>query len=248
MKFNIFLLEDNDVERQQFKYMLKQIIGNRPALSQSSIRTFANASSLNRHLPLPSNKNIFILDLEINNNLQAGLKMSQAIRQRDSQATIIFLTVHDEFLYVSYKYRVNALDFIDKKQKTVQIDLMKDFDMILSEQQKSKDELTLTFKNNIGIFRIPINHILYFETNRNQKRHSFLVTDNNEQRPINGSLGQLADQLSEYHFYRVHRSFLVNIDNIKEIKGNTIYFFNSPATCLISRLKKRSFLSALSHH
>lgn len=222
MKFNIFLLEDNNVERQQFKQILQAIINSKHALSHSVITSFANTDSLNRHLPSPSSRNIFILDLEINGEPQAGLKMSQVIRQHDPQAYIIFLTIHDEFLYQSYKYRVNALDFIDKKQGTIRDDLTKDFTTILSQQQRSQNGVKLTFRNNASVFRIAVNNILYFETNHDQRRHSFLITDNNERLPINASLNQLADQLTEYHFYRSHRSFLVNIDNIEEIQDSTI--------------------------
>ena len=36
------------------------------------------------------------------------------IRQQDANAVIIFVTTHSEFAPISFKYKVSALDFIDK--------------------------------------------------------------------------------------------------------------------------------------
>ena len=43
-----------------------------------------------------------------------GLDIAKEIRKKDPNATIVFVTTHSEFMPVTFKYRVAALDFIDK--------------------------------------------------------------------------------------------------------------------------------------
>ncbi|WP_251545918.1 response regulator [Limosilactobacillus caecicola] len=71
-------------------------------------------------MPEPSVNNVYILKLEIDDDSQAGLKFSQEIRKFDLKASIIFLTVHDEFLSTTYKYQVEALDFIVKRNDSIE--------------------------------------------------------------------------------------------------------------------------------
>lgn len=42
------------------------------------------------------------------------LEVASEIRQQDANAVIIFVTTHSEFAPISFKYKVSALDFIDK--------------------------------------------------------------------------------------------------------------------------------------
>ena len=42
------------------------------------------------------------------------MEIAKEIRSRDPYAVIVFVTTHSEFMPVTYRYRVSALDFIDK--------------------------------------------------------------------------------------------------------------------------------------
>lgn len=243
---NLFLLEDNPTEREQFKNIILDITNNQLYV-RATVQCFASDVELSQHLPAPSNKNIFILDLEINGDRQAGLRISKTIRKHDPHATIIFLTVHDEFLYVSYKYRVSALDFIDKHQGSIRADLFYDLQTVLN-QQKDNESPMVAFHNSAGFFRIAVNRIAYFETNHEQTRHSFLLTTDNEQIEVSYSLNQLAELLTDYSFFRVHRAFLVNVDNILKVdlQKQRVEFVGGTISCPLSRLKKRGLLNMVS--
>lgn len=42
------------------------------------------------------------------------MEIAREIRLKDPNAVIVFVSTHSEFMPVTYKYRVSALDFIDK--------------------------------------------------------------------------------------------------------------------------------------
>ena len=55
----------------------------------------------------------FFLDIEIKDEEKKGMEIAKEIRARDPQATIVFVTTHSEFMPLTFRYRVAAMDFID---------------------------------------------------------------------------------------------------------------------------------------
>ena len=133
-------MEDNLQQLNNLQAVVKTIL-LKLQVTDSLVLPFSSTTSLNKALPEPSADNVFILDLQINHNKRAGLQLSQLIRQRDPEASIIFITVHDELLYTTYKYRVQALDFISKDQDNIEQELMKDFRLITRQHQKKAENL-----------------------------------------------------------------------------------------------------------
>lgn len=129
---NIFVLEDQWIEQQYLKKVLERI-STRLHLTSFNITIWSSAEELVTNLPTPSVQNVYLLDLEINGDKKAGLKLSQLIRQNDILATIIFITVHDEFLPTTYSYRTEALDFIAKDQDNIEERLSKDFQFVVEK-------------------------------------------------------------------------------------------------------------------
>ena len=60
------------------------------------------------------NHQFFFLDIEIKGEEKKGMEIAREIREKDPSASIVFVTTHSEFMPVTYRYRVSALDFIDK--------------------------------------------------------------------------------------------------------------------------------------
>lgn len=51
----------------------------------------------------------------------AGLIIAEKIRQKDAIGQISFVTTHLEFAPITYEYKVNAHDFIDKMMPQVNL-------------------------------------------------------------------------------------------------------------------------------
>lgn len=240
---NVYVLEDQ-VEEQDLLHRLIINLSNELNINtQTTIHLFSDDRELKQRLPEPSIDNVYILDLEIHGNKKAGLALSKIIRKHDHFANIIFLTVHDEFLLTTYKYQVEALDFIEKGHNTIETDLKRDFIRILEKKRQDSSE-SLTLPTSIGFINVPLENILYFQSAPNNTRHSILHTQDSQQL-IKASLKSIEEQ-SQF-FFRAHRSFLVNLQNITtiDIKTHSIHFKNTLDTTPISRLKTRAIISQL---
>ncbi|MGN1283651.1 MAG: LytR/AlgR family response regulator transcription factor [Limosilactobacillus sp.] len=240
---NVFILEDQTAEQEQLIGYLHQI-QSRLHIRNINIQTFASLDRLTRHLPYPSPENVYILDLEIDGNPKAGLEISKVIRENDAMGSIIFLTVHDELLYTTYKYQVEALDFIAKNYHTIRQDLTRDFEKILEKQTDQRSE-TITIKSNNIYSRIQTRKIMFFQSNPSNTRQSYMYTINNQRVTVSASLKDLEEVVP--HFFRSQRSYLINLDNVQkvDIKAKIIYFRNSQYTVPLSRLKVRKLISIL---
>ena len=60
---------------------------------------------------------LYFLDIDINGIERKGFEVAQFIRHRNPYAIIVFITSRSEFATLTYKYKVSALDFIDKETR-----------------------------------------------------------------------------------------------------------------------------------
>ncbi|MDD6431524.1 MAG: response regulator [Lactobacillaceae bacterium] len=132
---NVFILEDKWIEQRYLEQTLRKI-QTELKISEMNILPFTDVDSLMDKLPEPSIDNVFLLDIQIAGNKKAGLQVSQQIRQHDAFATIIFITVHDEFLPTTYKFKSEALDFIAKDHDNIADKLKDDFVFIIKKQHQ----------------------------------------------------------------------------------------------------------------
>ena len=152
------------------------------SINELKIHLFTSTDQLKMGLPVASKKNVFILDLEINGIKTAGLEISRVIRKHDELASIIFITIHDEFVYTTYKYRVSALDFIAKNRGNIQEELKQDLIHIQKEVQATA---TKAYYEEI---HIPYKNICYFEANHSNTHSSIMYTIDNQQIRLNYNL------------------------------------------------------------
>ena len=75
------------------------------------------------------------------------------------------------------------------------------------------------FCNNNGIFQIKLSDICYFESNKSQL---YLHTNDNDCFYFHNSIANLETKLRRYHFQRVHKSFLVNLNYVSCIHGDVV--------------------------
>ena len=59
------------------------------------------------------NPGLFFLDIELRSDMD-GLFLAQKIRKHDPRCFIIFITSHSEMSFMTFQYKVEALDFIIK--------------------------------------------------------------------------------------------------------------------------------------
>src|SRR5699024_3955083 len=110
---SIFILEDDVIQAQQLKRMIKTIC-EKNNLSYNFIEVTSKSSTIIDKMPLTTYIPIYFLDIEIKSEQRKGLQVAQEIPKYDQEGIIVFVTTHSEFAPISYQYMVSAFTFIDK--------------------------------------------------------------------------------------------------------------------------------------
>ena len=97
---NIAILEDESIHIYRLTEIISSLLKDL-GVSSYDLKTFKDKKVLLAELFIPSNQNIYFLDLELQGDQQQGLKVGQQIRDYDSQAALIFFY---------FTRRVDALD------------------------------------------------------------------------------------------------------------------------------------------
>ncbi len=109
---DIFVCEDNAVQRQAIVQTIQNIVLIEELDMQLVLDT-EDPHVLLVKLKASRNTGIYFLDIDLGSNMN-GMKLAQQIRYFDPRGFIIFITAHSELSYMTFQYRVEAMDFILK--------------------------------------------------------------------------------------------------------------------------------------
>lgn len=183
---------------------------------------------------------LYFLDIDIKGEETKGLEVAQFIRHHNPYAIIVFVTSKSEFAIMTFKYKVSALDFIDKD---INNDAFKNRikDSILYtkstliENTNMVDYFEYSYRGND--VRMPYNDILYIETTGSS--HKLRIVGKNFLKEFYGTITDIQekDQQSK-RFFSPHKSYLVNIGNIVDYdKKNREIIFYENHRCPVTRLR-----------
>lgn len=157
----------------------------------------------------------------------SGMQAAHEIRGFDELAKIVFLTSSPEFAVESYQ--VKAHDYILKPVSKERLDQL--LDALIIEEQKPQEGLTV--KTQKGLAFILFSHLAFVEVM--QKKLYFHLVDGSV-REVYSSLVAFEDKLlSRPEFVKVHRSYLVNLWQVSELRTKEL-ITHTGKTVPISRL------------
>ncbi len=211
MKIKCVAIDDEPLAlRQISSYIEKTPFLEQIALCQSAFEA----------LELLESKDVDLLFVDINMPDLNGLDFVKSLNKRPQ---IIFTTAYSE--YAIEGFQVDAIDYllkpiaytsflkaVNKARMWFEMKLQKP----LVDNELNKE---LFVKSEYKIVRIVLSDILYIESANEYIR---IHLDNNEVITTLMRLKNIEEQLSNTHFMRVHRSFIVALDKIKEIERNRI--------------------------
>lgn len=230
---DIFVCEDNAIQRQN----IVKTIQNAVLIEELDMQLVLDTGDpyvLLEKLEASRNTGIYFLDIDLNSSMN-GMKLAQQIRLFDPRGFIIFITAHSELSYMTFQYRVEAMDFVLKdnpaeakvKIRECLLNAMERYTL-----QTNRTHKVYTIEINGRKISVDYDDILFFETSGNI--HKLILHGKDRQIEFSGTMKELADTLGS-DFVRCHRSFLVNKKNIKEVDAkNRILYFANGETCLIS--------------
>ena len=230
---DIFVCEDNAAQRRT----VVNIIQNTVLIEELDMQLILDTGDpymLLEKVKAGQNTGIYFLDIDLNSSMN-GMKLAQQIRLYDPRGFIVFITAHSEMSYMTFQYRVEAMDFVLKDNPAeAKVKLR---ECLLSAMERHTLQTNKTHKVynlETGGRKISVDYedILFFETSSNI--HKVILHAKDRQIEFPSTLKELAGALDS-SFVRCHRAFLVNKNNIKEVdtKNRIIHFANGE-TCLMS--------------
>lgn len=181
-----------------------------------SITEFSDSVYLSRTISSGNSFDLLFIDIEMPQ--LNGLELAEHIRTHLPTALIVFLTSHSEFSLEGYKF--GALRYIPK------LDLAQRLPEALTAVQAEFSKLEnkfLTVRHYNDVMRIPYQKIVYV---RHVLRVSQIVTLDFGIVQDSRGLKAIHDQLSDERFIYIDRSTFVNLDHVRQIKGNEIILRN----------------------
>lgn len=170
---------------------------------------------------------LLLLDIEMDK--VNGITVAKELKQLSPKTFVVFITSHDEFATVGYE--VSAFRYLIKP-----INKNKLIEAIEAAKEELLSIKSISFQNKDGEYIIPLNDILYFEA-QNQE---VLVSTTEQQLLHRGNLNDYEQRLSQEGFYRVHRSYLVNLRFVK-LYSKIEIILNGGQTIPLSRLRFKEF-------
>ncbi|MCB2354694.1 LytR/AlgR family response regulator transcription factor [Clostridium estertheticum] len=232
----IILCEDNEHQKKQIESIINDELINLKIDLEIELSTKKYEEVI---AYVKSNKErsfIYFLDIDLKDQI-SGIELAKIIRRYDSNGYIVFVTSHSDLSLLTFKYKVQALDYILKsdvkniKNKINECILEAYMDYDRNNIQK-EDTITINLGNRINKFFLY--DILFFETTC--IAHKLRLHTLNGEFEFYGKLRDLETNLNS-HFYKPHKSFLVNIANISSIdKHNHIIHFINDETCFVSTM------------
>lgn len=234
---SIFVLEDEILQQSRIEKIIVEIVSKRSWKCKGP-EIFGKPSQLIDAIVERGSHQLFFLDIEIKGEEKKGLDIARQIREKNPYATIVFVTTHSEFMPVTFKYKVAALDFIDKALGNEQFAerIESTIEYTLEKEGVAVSQDAFKFETSLSQVQVPFHKILYFETSPTV--HKVILHTTDERLEFYASISEI--EKADERLYRCHKSFVVNPENIEKIdKEQKIVYFDSGKNCLVSRVKMK---------
>lgn len=208
----IALCDDNKEDMLQLHQKIIEWYRENSKNQSVSITGYSDSVYLSSVIDAGDSHDVFFLDVEMPK--VDGFQLADKIRNKLPAAIIVFLTSHSELAPDGYKFR--ALRYVSK------LVLSQKLPEALEAVQKEFSALEsgyLVVPHYTDALRIPYNEILYVQ---HILRSSQIYTLRQGVIKDNRGLKTIYSVIGDKRFIYIDRSTFVNIDFIRELKGNEI--------------------------
>jgi len=226
------------------------------------VDVIASVSSAKEARNILQHQHADVLFLDVNMPHESGFDLLDSITS--AEYAVIFVTGSEE--YTLRALRASAVDFL---LKPVSIDELKEavkrvayFNQarrqnpsINASYGETVNELSKNLKQEKKIVRLTLNHlqgfkivsisdIVYLEAERN---YTVFHLSNRERIIVSRNMGEYEDLLDPQTFFRVHKSFIINLRHLKEYSTADGYFavMQDGISVIISRRRVEEFMAAI---
>lgn len=207
------IIDDEAHVRESLNDMLKLHCPNAKVIGQAEgVRSGLKA--IQTHHP-----DLILLDIKMKDG--TGFDLLEQIENIDFK--IIFITAYDQYAIKAFKFSAldyllkpvesvdlkEAIDKADKiSQKEVNTQLNTLANNLQTDDQSKKKIILKTFDN---IHLVKVRDIVYAESDG---RYSTIYLESGENVIVSNTLKHYHEMLGDFGFYRVHKSYLINLEHI----------------------------------
>lgn len=236
----IFICEDNAIQRNQIESFIKNYLLIEELDMEIKISTDQPEHILDYLEQHRDSRGIYFLDVDLQCDMN-GIQLGAKIREHDLHGKIVFITTHDELLALTFKYKVEAMDYILKEaeiadiRERIQEALIQAQRHYQKEAQKADDFIQLKIGSQIRVFELQ--QVMFFETAPTP--HKLILHLANSTLEFYGKINDVP-ALSPL-LVRIHKSYVLNYKNIQLIdkKKREVIMVNGEKCLLSIRLVKQ---------
>ena len=193
---------------------------------------------------------ILLLDINLKGELD-GIETALAIQEKHT-IPVIYLTANSDDAHFNRAKETKPYGFISKPFK--KLDLQRTIELTVNQiELKTNTKVDSASPNNDpfilsdclfvrhlnSMVKVEIKDILYIEAERNYCR----IFSNNKEYLVVMSLKDMDQKLPSKHFLRVHRSYIINLAQIKEIATSHVVLANK--TIPVTKALKEELLKRI---
>ena len=214
------------------------------------IKTFESPETAVDYLENGNQPDIVFLDIQMPE--MSGLEFIRRFPNREFQ--VIFTTAYSEFALEALKNEaldylmkpidsddlIRAVNKMKKRNKTVQIsDKLEKTIKAIGNTDAQKEKIKITHDKKVEFYEP--HEIIYFSANGNYTK---IHLQNRPEVLMSLSLKDVMDLLPEKHFFRIHKSYIVNVHKITSfLKTENYIQLNNKITVPLARNRKQEFIS-----
>ena len=194
-----------------------------------------------------------VVFLDIQLQRETGFDLLTKLKEINFE--VIFTTAYTEYAIKAFKfsaidYLLKPIDIEELKKAVARVEKRVSNNitgrltqLVQNLKQGSSENYKIALPTLDGLVFVKINDILYCEASSNYTQ----IFTSEEKYLVSKTLKEYDDLLSDHNFFRIHNSYLININSIKKyVKGDGGYVVLNNNTSLdVSKRKKEAFLNKI---
>ena len=197
-----------------------------------------------------------VVFLDIQMQRETGFDLLAKLKKINFE--LIFTTAHSGYAIKAFKF--SAIDYLlkpidleelkaalEKVRKKVNHNISERLEQLIQNlKPSSAQKYKMALPTNDGLVFVKLEDIIYCEADSN---YTHIHMANGTHYLVSRTLKEYDSMLSEQDFFRIHNSFLINMNQIKSyVRGEGGYVVMTNEKSLdVSKRKKEAFLSRLGH-
>jgi two-component system, LytTR family, response regulator LytT len=156
---------------------------------------------------------LILLDIQLPDF--SGLHVAQIVSELGIETTIVFITAYNQYAIEAFKLR--AFHYLLKPYD--EEDLAQVIHLLGKKEKKKETNYTtpkLAIETETGVKYLFPKEIVYISKNKDDKNVTIHTRD--KQYVAAYTLQELSEKLSPFSFFRVHKSYLVNLEFVEELQ------------------------------